>query len=146
MNYLKYIEHDPENLQFYLWYKDYVQRFTTLPDSEKCLSPEWTAEQAQADSAAYRARFDSKKMAPETAATMKGFETEKENDVEAEKASKSSEDGNPFNDSRESTLANRDSPSTETQTLSNTSQTTKSAYSQRAENAFDEAGLKWKPC
>ena len=41
MDYLVYVEHNAENLQFYLWYKDYVKRFEALSDSEKALSPEW---------------------------------------------------------------------------------------------------------
>ncbi|APA16092.1 hypothetical protein SS1G_10234 [Sclerotinia sclerotiorum 1980 UF-70] len=44
MDYLVYIEHDAENLQFYLWYKDYVRRFEALSDREKQLSPEWVPE------------------------------------------------------------------------------------------------------
>ncbi|KAF7874126.1 hypothetical protein EAF04_002798 [Stromatinia cepivora] len=44
MDYLVYIEHDAENLQFYLWYKDYVRRFEALSDREKQLSPEWVLE------------------------------------------------------------------------------------------------------
>jgi len=40
MKYLVYIEHCAENLQFYLWYKDYVERFGQLPKSERALSPE----------------------------------------------------------------------------------------------------------
>ena len=39
MDYLVYIEHNAENLQFYLWYKDYVRRFGTLSGNEKKLSP-----------------------------------------------------------------------------------------------------------
>ena len=42
MKYLVYIEHCAENLQFYLWYKDYVKRFGQLPKSEQALSPERT--------------------------------------------------------------------------------------------------------
>ncbi|KAI1423435.1 hypothetical protein F5Y12DRAFT_716388 [Xylaria sp. FL1777] len=42
MNYLIYIEHSAENLQFFLWYRDYVKRFDAAPDSETALSPEWT--------------------------------------------------------------------------------------------------------
>ena len=49
LNYLKYIEHDAENLQFFLWFKDYCQRFEKLPPSEKVLSPEWTTAQAEAE-------------------------------------------------------------------------------------------------
>ncbi len=42
MNYLKYIELSAENLQFYLWYQDYVKRFTDAKTSETALAPEWT--------------------------------------------------------------------------------------------------------
>ncbi|KAJ8106666.1 hypothetical protein OPT61_g9388 [Boeremia exigua] len=41
MNFLKYIELSAENLQFFLWYRDYSKRFNELPQSEKALSPEW---------------------------------------------------------------------------------------------------------
>lgn len=137
MNYLKYIEHDAENLQFFLWYKDYTVRFANLADSEKSLSPEWTAEQAQADTAAYRAQITSKKMTPETAAVMKAFDGDHENEKP--------EGVNPFNDSRESTIADPDNSSVDTRPLS-AAQTSKTGYSQRVESAFEEAGLKWQPC
>lgn len=51
MNYLKYIEHAAENLQFFLWYRDYTARFANLPESERVLSPEWTPAQAEAAAA-----------------------------------------------------------------------------------------------
>jgi hypothetical protein len=41
MDYLVYIEHNAENLQFFLWYKDYARRFNELPEAEQKLSPEW---------------------------------------------------------------------------------------------------------
>lgn len=41
MDYLVYIEHNAENLQFWLWYRDYVRRFDTLPENQKELSPAW---------------------------------------------------------------------------------------------------------
>ncbi len=49
MDFLKYIEYDAENLQFFLWYRDYVKRFFTMPEHEQKLAPEWTPEQAQAE-------------------------------------------------------------------------------------------------
>jgi len=49
MNYLKYIEHAAENLQFYLWYRDYSARWENLPKSEKALTPEWTRSQLDAE-------------------------------------------------------------------------------------------------
>jgi len=42
MNYLIYVEHSAENLQFFLWYRDYVKRFNEAPVSETALAPEWT--------------------------------------------------------------------------------------------------------
>ncbi|KAL8680022.1 MAG: hypothetical protein Q9186_003740 [Xanthomendoza sp. 1 TL-2023] len=52
MNYLIYIEHAAENLQFFLWHKDYVRRFDLLSDHERKLAPEWTVEQAEAQALA----------------------------------------------------------------------------------------------
>ncbi len=42
MNYLLYIEHSAENLQFYLWYQDFTKRFKQAPASDLALAPEWT--------------------------------------------------------------------------------------------------------
>ena len=39
MNYLIYIEHAAENLQFFLWYRDYVKRFMALPENQRALAP-----------------------------------------------------------------------------------------------------------
>lgn len=44
MDYLVYIEHNAENLQFYLWFQDYTKRFNALPANERALSPKWTPE------------------------------------------------------------------------------------------------------
>jgi len=44
MDYLVYVEHNAENLQFFLWFKEYTRRFNALPESEKALSPEWVSE------------------------------------------------------------------------------------------------------
>ncbi|KAF4304654.1 Regulator of G protein signaling superfamily [Botryosphaeria dothidea] len=71
LNYLKYIELSAENLQFFLWYGDYVKRFDTLPDTEKALSPEWTANQADAEAHASQPQVR-KKVSPEAAAAFKG--------------------------------------------------------------------------
>jgi hypothetical protein len=42
MDYLLYVEHAAENLQFYLWFDDYSRRFKAIPESQKILSPKWT--------------------------------------------------------------------------------------------------------
>ena len=41
MEYLVYVTHDAENLQFYLWLKDYSLRFEAAPESDRVLSPPW---------------------------------------------------------------------------------------------------------
>ncbi|MCJ1262664.1 hypothetical protein MMC22_002534 [Lobaria immixta] len=48
MDYLVYVAHDAENLQFWLWLQDYTKRFYATPKNEQNLSPPWLeAEQAQ---------------------------------------------------------------------------------------------------
>ena len=44
MNYLRFGEHNVENLKFYLWYLDYSRRWEALPEEEKASCPEWTKE------------------------------------------------------------------------------------------------------
>jgi len=46
LDYLTYMTHDAENLQFYLWMVDYFQRFQRTPKPEKALSPRWTGQTA----------------------------------------------------------------------------------------------------
>lgn len=71
MDFLQYIEHDAENLQFYLWFRDYVKRFASLPETEARLAPEWTPEQARAEAMAEKEKISSsKKMTPEVAAIL----------------------------------------------------------------------------
>ncbi|KAK8087075.1 hypothetical protein PG994_002049 [Apiospora phragmitis] len=41
MDYLMYIEYDAECLQFFLWYCDYVERWSLLPQEQKDSSPVW---------------------------------------------------------------------------------------------------------
>lgn len=42
MNYLIYVERSAENLQFFLWYRDYVKRFEQAKTSDLALAPDWT--------------------------------------------------------------------------------------------------------
>ncbi|TID27624.1 regulator of G protein-like protein [Venturia nashicola] len=43
MDYLIYVAHDAETLQFYLWLKEYRKRYASLRREEQALSPEWQA-------------------------------------------------------------------------------------------------------
>ena len=41
MDYLVYVSHDAENLQFWLWLQDYTRRFYAAPRADQVLSPPW---------------------------------------------------------------------------------------------------------
>ncbi|KAL8996327.1 MAG: hypothetical protein Q9169_004127 [Polycauliona sp. 2 TL-2023] len=43
MDYMVYVSHDAENLQFWIWLNAYTTRFYKLPPSEQALSPPWSA-------------------------------------------------------------------------------------------------------
>lgn len=94
MNYLIYIEHAAENLQFFLWYKDYVRRFDLLSENERRLAPEWTLEQAEAQALALKDNSaPMKSISADTAAVFKrtDFATPKATIVELSKGG-----SNPF--------------------------------------------------
>ena len=44
MDYLLYVSHDAENLQFYLWFEDYSRRFHQASQYDQALSPPWDDE------------------------------------------------------------------------------------------------------
>ncbi|KAK5661040.1 hypothetical protein OQA88_12419 [Cercophora sp. LCS_1] len=46
MDYLVYVEHNAECLQFFLWYYDYIQRWSNLLPRQKALSPVWDPEKS----------------------------------------------------------------------------------------------------
>lgn len=78
MNYLIYIEHAAENLQFFLWYRDYLGRFEKLSPSERVLAPEWT--QAMQNDAVAKVRkdhADKMRREPAGAVIFKGTDFEK---------------------------------------------------------------------
>lgn len=90
MNYLVYVEHAAENLQFHLWYKDYEKRFGSADARDINLSPEWT--QAMEDEAMARVRREqAERMKREPAAAVAMF---RGTDFEKNSESKRS---NPFN-------------------------------------------------
>jgi L-rhamnose mutarotase len=70
MDYLVYVEHNAENLQFYLWYKSYVRRFNELPEKEKALSPEWIPETQDVPNLSKDSDQEAKKVKRNTIAAM----------------------------------------------------------------------------
>lgn len=141
MNYLIYIEHAAENLQFWLWYRNYAERFAELPANERNLAPEWTVEQAEAEALAIQnsAPTGAKNISSETAAIFEGT------DFTRQKTGT----GNPFNTPpRTPTNENRDVLFTEKGWSGNdtTSESVENSFHKKAAVAFQGADLKWQPC
>ncbi len=47
MDYLYYVEHSAQSLQFFLWYYDYIQRWSQLLPEEKALAAVWDPEKVE---------------------------------------------------------------------------------------------------
>lgn len=139
MNYLKYIEHAAENLQFWLWYRDYAKRFSELPPTEKCLAPEWTMEQAEAEIVPNGNPPPApKKLSPETAAMLAGT---------AFALSKSSRRGNPFDTPPRTPMGAPEKPDPrQVAHDADTSDDDVNSVHAKAAGAFEKADLKWQPC
>jgi hypothetical protein len=138
MNYLRYIEHSAENLQFYLWFKDFEARWEKLPESEKALAQSWTTEHAETEiSAPARPR----RVNPQVAAVFKGTDF-------ADGPPKSTDKVDPFDTPHKSSVEDkRDMMSDYDSSMDNEKTMASSQiHSMAAAQAFDEAGMKWKPC
>lgn len=138
MNYLVYIEHSAENLQFFLWYKDYVKRFGAADTRDLSLSPEWT--QAMEDEVVARLRKENvEKMRPEPTAAAQMF---KGTDFEKQGLESAPAAGNPFN----TPPRTANGPDEESLcTASNAPASTLVTYRSQASEAFQAAGAK-QPC
>lgn len=79
MNYLIYVEHAAENLQFFLWHQDFSSRFAAAAASETALAPEWTQEmQDEAVSKIRRDNVGKNRPAGPAADIFKGTDFEKQ--------------------------------------------------------------------
>lgn len=141
MNYLIYIEHAAENLQFWLWHRDYTKRFAALSPNERSLAPEWTIEQAEAEALASQitANAGTKKISPEAAAVFQGTDFAHKNGL-----------GNPFNTPPRTPMIENHESSVPLETVrdehgSILKPTNKSIHTTAA-GAFEKADLKWQPC
>ena len=145
MNYLIYIEHAAENLQFFLWYRDYTKRFFELPSKEASLAPIWSAEQAEQDAQATNGAAPLKQqLSPETAAVFKGT------DFAPPVASVTEVKGNPFNTPPRTPNHDKESVAPVEQAWSDNASTlnsnTHKSFHTKAAGAFENADLKWQPC
>jgi len=145
MNYLQYVEHSAENLSFYLWYRNYVERFDKLPASEKALAPEWSAAQMDNEINQPARR---KKTPAAIATVLEGTEF-------VGTAPLASEKSDPFNDPRSEspeTLRTPASPTSPTFSTFSSSFTSSERpvsgrldYVRKADEAMTDAGMRWKP-
>ncbi|KXT02696.1 hypothetical protein AC579_3796 [Pseudocercospora musae] len=140
MNYLKYIEYSAENLQFFLWFRDYAARWETLKESEKALAPEWSI---SADTDNTIAPTRPKRVAPHIAELL--------NKTDFGDSPKPTMDrADPFNtppkslsfDSKRERASDSASSVSDEQTLLGSANSNHRALT---EQAFEEAGMKWKP-
>ena len=147
MNYLIYIEHAAENLQFFLWYKDYSKRFDLLSQNERALAPIWTAEQAEAETLALKdTPAPMKKVSAETAVIFKGTDFAAPDATVTEVGK-----GNPFNTPpRTPNPGERESIVPSEYPWSDSGSTLKSSFKtshqKKAASAFESADVKMQPC
>lgn len=146
MNYLIYIEFAAENLQFFLWHRDYVKRFAELPPNERALAPEWTAEQAEAEALANQTSACAPKIVSrEAAAVFKGtdFAPPTASTVELR-------NGDPFDTPPRTPTAEAREICTPSDAgwgdNSSVMRSPTKSFQQTTANAFAEADLKWQPC
>lgn len=138
MNYLQYIEYSAENLQFFLWFKDYTSRWEQLKDSEKALAPEWKTV-AESDKSLSPAR--PKRLPPQIAEVLKNTDFSETPKPAAERT-------DPFNTPPTGSFEDRREFGSEYASSMSDEKTLQSSTGHHAvtEQAFDEAGMKWKPC
>lgn len=141
MNFLKYIELSAENLQFFLWYRDYSKRFNELPDSEKVLSPEWTG---VGGSNSDTPKFATKKNHPEASTVLDGTDFASEKTVKH--GEKTNGGNNPFYTPPHTPTSESHRRDESLDSYDESMTTGKVNHSERAAGAFENAGLKWKPC
>jgi hypothetical protein len=136
LNYLKYIELSAENLQFYLWFRDYERRFNQLPENEKSLAPEWTVTQ-ETDALA------SEKKMPVRHLERKHKDIFRGTDFDNGPKPAEFEKNDPFATPPMSSQGEATDPSFQ---LGSDGSQSGIHHAKNAGAAFEDAGLKWQPC
>ena len=139
MNYLVYIEFAAENLQFYLWFRDYVRRFNALPENEKILAQPVDLEKQNFEGVASpkSPRFP-KGLSKEVASVLSGTDF-------ATPSATSEKNINPFEGAEipDETNSARSPWGDDDSTIGSSKKTNHRAL---AANAFDAADVKVQPC
>jgi len=85
MDYLLYVEHRAEDLQFFLWYYNYIPRWNALMPRQRLLSPAWEPEKVKGPKSRFLAyrhqRARSEKMNMILSVLDKPADTEKADDL-----------------------------------------------------------------
>lgn len=142
MSYLIYIEHAAENLQFFLWYKDYEKRFNAADTSDVKLAPEWT--RAMQDDVVAKLRkenVEKMRKEPAAAAIFKGSDFEKQKQGGHELAPM--DQNNPFNTPPRTPQGKADVDSI--YAASNSVSSNGQSFKSQAAEAFQAAGARL-PC
>ena len=148
MNYLIYIEYSAENLQFFLWYRDYVKRFSELLPAERALAPDWAIEQADSETSTSQANataIGQKPMSQETAAVFKGtdFGPPTASMVELKSSDPfNTPPGTPTPGGGDSIAPSEFGSHDNDPDMRNPGK----SFHQKAAGAFTDADLKWQPC
>ena len=128
MNYLTHIELAAENLQFFLWHRDYCRRFAEMPESERVLAPEWTeAHAAESETTPPKSQI---KVSPETAALMARTKLDVNTKSRASQSAAS-------DDVDTNTIASRSMRG---------GYSTADTFATKAAQAFEDADVKLQPC
>ncbi len=143
MNYLKYIEHSAENLQFHLWYQDYCARFSKLPLSERGLATPWLKTRAESYGKGNSPQRTPKDLDPKIAEVLNSSEfADPRSKAMAERNDPfDTPDKTPSLEEKRDALSDYGSSTGDEKTMASST-----VHTAMAENAFEDAGLKWKPC
>ena len=138
MNYLVYVAHNAENLQFYLWLRDYTRRYNALRKEEKALSPEWKPTDPKF------APVESDPLSPTTrlkspVVSKQSVDFEKQPTVPAINF-----DQGPISPSRSFGSASR--PPADFESFIASAAAPEKTVSEIVEDAHHQVGLKWQPC
>ncbi|KAL5118242.1 hypothetical protein ACEQ8H_003914 [Pleosporales sp. CAS-2024a] len=138
MNFVKYIELSAENLQFYLWFRDYSKRFAELPAGERALSPEWTSTQSISETVP-----TPKAVSAAAAAILAGSDFASSH-VKVDQVDSAA--SNPFyTPPRTPNSVDKHEGAISFDSYHDSPATAQVDHSKRADGAFESAGLKWKP-
>lgn len=136
MNYLKYIELSAENLQFYLWLRDYTKRFEQLSEYEKALSPEWKGNVSDVPTTVPNLSSQRELVSEKIVESHSEHGSEYRNDLSV------SGKEDPFHTSPISDQVDGERPSGPTLVVSRAHM----GHLKDFGEAFDEVGVKLKPC